>query len=117
MQCLDWREHSCIPWVVPANVVLQSRVSLIFYRPSVFYTCPGYLISRAMYLVPGMKSMGFPIFKGSALEAGEYVQLILFFTSLCCQRVPCIQQFDALPCWPMKTQDSFQVAFIVVMTS
>ncbi|XP_044984417.1 actin-related protein 4-like isoform X3 [Hordeum vulgare subsp. vulgare] len=26
IQCLDWREHPCIPWVVPANVVLQSRV-------------------------------------------------------------------------------------------
>uniref|UniRef100_A0A453NKJ9 Actin-related protein 4 n=1 Tax=Aegilops tauschii subsp. strangulata TaxID=200361 RepID=A0A453NKJ9_AEGTS len=25
-QCLDWREHSCISRVVPANVVLQSRV-------------------------------------------------------------------------------------------
>jgi hypothetical protein len=26
LQCLDWREHSSIPWVVPANVVLQSRI-------------------------------------------------------------------------------------------
>ncbi|KAL5678983.1 hypothetical protein ACJX0J_005368, partial [Zea mays] len=24
-QCLDWREHSSISWVVPADVVLQSR--------------------------------------------------------------------------------------------
>lgn len=63
--------------------------------------------------------MGFPIFRESALEAGEGICTtnIMLYEPYCCQRVPCVQQPGALPCWPMNTRDSFQVTFVVFMAS
>lgn len=84
MQCLDWREHSSISWVVPADVVLQSRVSSIFDRPSVF----SILALDTWWGVPCVsrqvwRAWGFLYSEKVPLKQGkEYVQPILCFTSL-----------------------------------
>lgn len=73
LQCLDWREHSSIPWVVPANVVLQSRVSTTQY----FRLCFPYLVTdnsqvNVIYLTIDTKNMEYLTSKGSAHEVVEH---------------------------------------------